>query len=322
MSSPQSDSSNGRVQLGSSGIEVTRIGAGTWQWGDRTGYWGYGREYNANDVQESFQAARAAGVNLFDTAEVYGWGRSERLLAEFTGSEQENGVTLAPVIATKFFPFPWRLTRRQLRSALRGSLKRLNAPKVDIYQTHFPFPPRSVKVWVDEIAAAIDEGLVRAVGVSNYGTDSLRRAHETLERRGISLATNQVGYSLLNRKPERNGVMETCRELGVTVIAYGPLGEGILTGKYEERKLPLRRRVKMKVRRLRTNPPVIATLREIGEAHDGASPAQVALNWCCAKGVVPIVGIKTAAQAMDNFNALNWSLTEEEVTRLDEASLR
>jgi aryl-alcohol dehydrogenase-like predicted oxidoreductase len=299
---------------------VARIGAGTWQWGDRLGYWGYGREYTAADVSAAYRAARAAGVTLFDTAEVYGLGRSERMLGEFAAAE--GPVNSPPVIATKFFPFPWRLSRKQLRRALRNSLRRLGAAKTDLYQTHFPLPPRSVSAWVDEIGAAVEEGLVKAVGVSNYGAESLRRAHETLARRGIPLASDQVGYSLLNRKPERNGVIDACRELGVTVIAYGPLGEGVLTGKYETRNLPLRRRVKMTVRRLPVRTQFIGLMREIGESHGGATPAQVALNWCCAKGAVPIAGIKTAAQAEDNFAALRWELAADEVTALDEASMR
>jgi aryl-alcohol dehydrogenase-like predicted oxidoreductase len=150
----------------------------------------------------------------------------------------------------------------------------------------------------------------------------VKRAYEALDRRGLPLASNQVGYSLLNRKPERNGVLETCRELGVTVIAYGPLGEGILTGKYESKDPPLIRRVKWALRGFPALPPFIGLMREIGQQHGDASPAQVALNWCSAKGTVPIAGIKTAAQAKDNFAALEWQLTADEVAALDEATER
>ena len=315
------------TELGRTGIAISRVGAGTWQWGDSL-YWGYGRAYTESDVEAAYAAAREMGVNLFDTAEIYGRGKSEKLLGRFTAADSNEGEPvsrgdrkkLPPVISTKFFPWPWRLRRGQLRKALRGSLRRLGASHVDLYQTHFPLRPRSVETWVGEIADAHADGLVRAVGVSNYKAGHLRRAYELLDRRGIPLASNQIGFSLINRKAERNGVLAVCRELNVTVLAYGPIGEGILSGKYQSASPPLARRAQWFLRRRNRAPAFLGLMREIGERHGGASSAQVAINWCVAKGTVPLAGIKNRKQAEDNFAALGWRLDADEVQALDAAT--
>ena len=313
-----------RVRLGQTDIEVSALGVGTWQWGDRR-YWGYGREYGEADVGAAFRASTDAGVNFFDTAEIYGQGESERLLGQFV---RESGA--AAVITTKFLPFPWRFRGRSLLDALRRSLRRLQLETIDLYLVHWPMPPRSPEAWAGALADAVEAGLTRAVGVSNYNADKVRRAHEALARRGVALAANQVAFSLLDRKAEREGVLDACRELGVTPIAYSPLAQGMLTGKYSsEKQLPGIRRVSAAVRRAhpksgraRHFETLIGTMREIGEKHGGKMPAQVALNWVICKGAVPIPGAKNAEQARSNAGALGWRLTDEEVALLDEESAR
>ncbi|MCD6289763.1 MAG: aldo/keto reductase [Anaerolineae bacterium] len=305
------------ISLGATGIRISPLGIGTWAWGDSV-WWGYGRKYTDEDIQAAFQAALAGGVNLFDTAEVYGLGRSERLLGRViraTGHEV--------IVATKFFPFPWRLTGRSLFRALRGSLKRLGLSQVGLYQIHFPFPPVPIEAWMNALADAVEAGLVRSVGVSNYNAEQMQRAYDALARRGILLASNQVHYSLLQRKPERNGLMALCEQLGVTMIAYSPLGMGLLTGKYTPDKPPPGLRGQRSTReQLRRIQPLIGLLREIGQAHGDKTPSQVALNWVICKGAVPIPGAKNARQAADNAAALGWRLTEDEISALDAASER
>ncbi|MEX0761828.1 MAG: aldo/keto reductase [Dehalococcoidia bacterium] len=303
------------VPLGGTGIEISAVGAGTWQWGDRF-YWGFGRSFSEQDVREAYRACIESGVTFFDTAEVYALGGSERLLGRFTG--EEGGPA---VVATKFLPYPWRLSGRSLRSALRKSLRRLGMERVDLYQVHQPWRPRPVEAWASALADVAEEGLVRSVGVSNYSADQMRRANDVLSARGVPLASNQVGYSFLNRKVERNGVAEACRELGVTLIAYGPLAEGLLTGKYStENPPPLLRRVRWARRRLPLLPPVIGLMREIGQAHGDKSPSQVALNWLMRKGAVPIAGSKSAAHARSNAGAMGWRLSDDDMAALDEVS--
>ncbi|MBN2390381.1 MAG: aldo/keto reductase [Anaerolineae bacterium] len=305
-----------RVKLGNTDIDISPMGIGTWAWGDSV-MWGYGKSYNDADIQAAFDATVAAGINFFDTAEVYGLGRSERLLGGFI-RETEQPV----VVATKFMPFPFWLTKNALRRELRNSLKRLGMARVDLYQMHFPLPPVPIETWMDAMADAVEAELIRAVGVSNYDMKQMGRAHTALAKRGIPLASNQVFYSLLRRDPEFNGVAQLCKDLNVTLIAYSPLQKGILTGKYTpDNPPPGPRRNTYNREYLQKVQPLIEMLRDFGEAHGGKSPAQVALNWTICKGAVPIPGAKNTRQVLSNAGALGWRLTDDEVAALDELSL-
>lgn len=303
-----------RIPLGNTGIRVSPLGLGTWQWGDYF-VWKYGQTHTNQDIREAFRASVDGSINLIDTAEVYGRGRSERLVGECLASAGE-----PMVVATKFMPLPWRLRRTALLSALRASLARLGLASIDVYQIHWPFRPRSVETWAEALADAADSGLIKAAGVSNYSADQMSRTHEVLARRGVLLASNQVEYSLLNRKVERNGVFERCRELGVTLIAYSPLAKGLLTGKYGPENPPpgVRRRM-FHPADLGAIQPLIQILREIGSGH-GKTPSQVALNWLLSKNALPIPGAKNARQAGENASAMGWRLAAGEVLALDEAS--
>lgn len=299
------------VRLGAGGPDVPAVGVGTWQWGDRM-YWGFGKEFTERDVWEAFEESIRAGLTFFDTAEVYGVGRSERFLGEFIRR------THAPaVVATKFMPFPTRLTGASLAKALERSLKRLGLSAVDLYQIHYPFPPIPIETWMDAMADAVGAGLVRAVGVSNYSTEQMRAAHARLARHGLHLACNQVKFSLLDRGPLHDGLLDAARDLGVTIIAWGPLAKGALSGKYSGDHRPPGMRGRRFTREMFGRlDPLLARLREIGAVR-GKTPAQVAINWCMAKGTLPIPGAKTGAQARENAGALGWMLSEEEVAALD-----
>jgi len=279
--------------------------------------WNFGRgDYTEADVEGAFRASLSVGINFFDTAEVYGGGKSERLLGRFI---KDTAATV--VVATKFMPFPWRLRPQSLLDALQASLERLGLPQVDLYQIHWPLPPLAVEDWMAPLADAAEAGLTRAVGVSNYNVDQMRRAHATLAKRGVPLASNQVEYSLLQRAPERTGLLAACRELGVTLIAYSPLARGLLTGKYSpDRPAQGLRRIMFSRRRIAAIQPLIGLLREIGEGRGGKTPGQVALNWVICKGAVPIPGAKSSRQAEENAGALGWRLTDAEVAALDAAS--
>ena len=305
-----------RIQLGNTKIEISPMGVGTWAWGDRM-FWQYGKGgYDENDLEEAFHASLDAGINWFDTAEVYGLGRSEKFLGKFM---QESGREA--LVATKFFPMPWRIFRGQLHRALRGSRKRLKMPYVHLYQTHWPYPPRSTETWVEELANAQKEGNTLAVGVSNYNLEQTRSAHRVLQERGLPLASNQVEYNLINREIERNGILDYCREHNITIIAYSPLAMGVLTGKYTpENPPPGVRSRRYNSERLRKLQPLITLMKEIGEGHGGKTAAQIALNWAICKGTVPIAGAKNARQARENASALGWRLSQEEIDALDQIS--
>jgi aryl-alcohol dehydrogenase-like predicted oxidoreductase len=306
-----------KISLGKTEIQIPPLGIGAWAWGDKL-FWGFGSGYSDADCKAAFDASIAAGINFFDTAEIYGNGHSERDLGQFVRASK-----LPAVVATKFFPYPWRLRRANLLPALRASLRRIGLERVDLYQIHQALPPVAIETWVDALGEAVQAGLTRAAGVSNYNADQTRRAFDVLAQRGVPLASNQVKYSLLDRHIECDGTMQTCRELGVTVIAYSPIEMGLLTGKYTAQHPPRGARgFRYHRQYLDRIQPVIALLREIGAAHGGKTPAQVALNWTICKGTVPIPGAKNARQAEENIGALGWRLTEAEVAALDAASDR
>jgi aryl-alcohol dehydrogenase-like predicted oxidoreductase len=308
-----------RVELGKTGIYIPPMGVGAWAWGDRI-MWGFGSGYGQEDVKNAFEASIENGLIFFDTAEAYGSGRSEKFLGEFApGGRAPSGQEV--VIATKFFPFPWRLTGSTLLNALRRSLKRLRLERVDLYQIHWPLSLVSLDVWSRALGKSVQEGLTRSVGVSNYSAQQMKRAHNVLNEIGVPLASNQVEYSLLQRAPERNGVLEQCRESGATMLAYSPLGKGTLTGKYRPENPPpgLRGR-QYRGERLEAISKLVQLMAEIGKAHGGHSPAQVAINWTICKGTVPLVGAKNAAQARENAGALGWRLDPSAVEELDKAS--
>ena len=174
----------------------------------------------------------------------------------------------------------------------------------------------------DGLAMAVDSGLVRSAGVSNYGQDALRACHEKLASRGVSLVSNQVQLSLLYPYALTNGLSSTCDELGVQVLAYSPMALGLLTGKFSKDKLPEGPR-KLLAEQYLSDPnfeALIGTLRDVGAAHGGAAPAAVSLSWCIAKGASVIPGVRTRAQATSNVAAAKLALSAAEVARLDQAA--
>ncbi len=275
-------------------------------------------------MRGAFDESLRAGATFFDTAELYGFGRSERILGEFVRDlPPRPSRDSVPIVATKYLPVPWRpRTRKNLLRALRRSLGRLGFDEVDLYQVHWPVQPAIIGLWADGLATAFEAGLVRAVGVSNYSVDQMRRTHEALAKRGIPLASNQVAYSLLDRGPESNGVLDACRELGITLIAYSPLAEGLLTGKFRPGAGPSGYRGWRMRNLVRQVQPIVKELRAVGFAHGDRTPGQVALRWLVEKGALPIPGAKNADQALENARAMRWSLDEEELARLGEVADR
>jgi aryl-alcohol dehydrogenase-like predicted oxidoreductase len=174
---------------------------------------------------------------------------------------------------------------------------------------------------MEALADAVRDGLILSAGVSNYNPEWTRASFQALARFGLPLASNQISYSLLNRAPERSGLIALCRELGVTVIAYSPLMQGILTGRYTaETPPPGIRGFRYSKNYLARIPPLLDAMREIGRGRGGKTLTQVALNWVIAKGAIPIPGVKNLHQAEDALGALGWQLSEAEVAALDSAS--
>ena len=295
-------------------LHAIEMGLGAWQWGDRV-VWQYGHGYGDVDVHQAFLASLNQGIRFVDTAEIYGNGRSERLLGQFLKQTDQ------PVlIATKFLPFPWRFGKGALTRALKGSLARLGVESVDLYQIHWPSPLMSTDTMMEGLADCVKGGLTRTVGVSNFGQSQTLAAYSALARHNIPLASNQVHYSLLNRTVEKNRTLARCQELGIRLIAYSPIEKGLLSGKYGVDSPPPGARAKNYVSLLPRIGPLLKLMTEIGQDHGGKSNVQIALNWAICKGTLPIPGAKNAEQAQENAGGLGWKLTEQEMVRLDEAS--
>jgi aryl-alcohol dehydrogenase-like predicted oxidoreductase len=225
-------------------------------------------------------------------------------------------------VATKF-PFSFLSRASSLPVALEGSLARLQRTTIDLYQIHYPFRWMSIPTLMKLMAEAAQVGKINAVGVSNYSAEQMRSAHAELARRGIPLASNQVEYSLLHRDPETDGVLDACRELGVTLMAYMPLASGALTGKYSATARPAgwrRYTGYFRGKNLAALNGLIELLREIGARHD-RSPGQVALRWLIQQeGVLPIPGAKDASQAAQNAGALTFALDDAEMDAVSQAT--
>ena len=304
------------VKLGQNGPAVSGLGVGTSAWGDPL-LWAYGKNFGESDISDAFQASLAAGITFFDTAEIYGFGESERLIGRFA-QQTEQPIQLA----TKYFPVPWRWNRSAIAEALTASLERLQMSEICLYQIHWPLEFfLKTQDFMEVLAAEVKKGRIQAVGVSNYSAEQMTVAHQFLADKGIPLATNQVPYSLLTRQIESNGILEKARQLGVTILAYSPLAQGLLTGKYTPEnvgELQGARRIdpRFSPKGLKKLAPLLAEIEKIAEKYE-KTPAQVALNWLISQGnVIPIPGAKNAKQAIQNAGALGWSMSPEEVKNL------
>ncbi|XVE83652.1 hypothetical protein DITRI_Ditri16bG0103700 [Diplodiscus trichospermus] len=316
-----------KVKLGGSELRVTRLGIGAWSWGD-TSYW---NNFEWDDrkmkaAKAAFDASVDRGITFFDTAEVYGsrlsFGaiNSETLLGRFIKGRKEKNPGVEVAVATKFAALPWRFGRQSVLNALKDSICRLGLSSVDLYQLHWSrlsSMKNHFSGYIDGLGDAVEQGLVKAVGVSNYSESRLRDAYKRLKKRGIPLASNQVNYSLIYRAPEQNGVKAACDELGITLIAYSPIAQGALTGKYTPENPPTGPRSRIYTPEFLTKlQPLLNRIKGIGENY-GKTPTQVVLNWLIAQeNVVPIPGAKNSEQAEEFAGALGWRLSNEEVDEL------
>ena len=317
-----------KINLGRSEIKITKIGLGCWQFSGGSG--GVGSRYwptlSPEIMNEIVKTALDGGINWFDTAETYGGGKSEKNLANaLHAAGMKNGDV---IIATKWWPFPRRA--KSIRKTIDKRLHYLDGFGIDCYQIHQSFSLSSTKALMNAMADLVKNGKIRSIGVSNWSAKKMRSAHEILEEKhGLPLVSNQVKYSLLDRKIETNEIVETAKELGITVIAYSPLEQGLLTGRFHEdpsliKKLGRMRKMmsfglrpKKKLKRTR---PLIDTLGEIAQAHN-ATAAQISLNWLIdfhGDSVVAIPGASKVSQIKQNIGAMRVKLSKDEMSRIDE----
>jgi aryl-alcohol dehydrogenase-like predicted oxidoreductase len=299
-------------ELGKSGIKISVVGIGTWQWGSRE--WGWGRGYGKADVLAAFDKALELGINFIDTAEIYGRGRSEQLIGEAIRGHLEEVV-----IATKVWP--WNLTSSRMTRAADRSAHRLGVDAIDLYQIHWPNPIFPIRNAMKNMMKLVKTGKVRLIGVSNFNLTRMKTAQEALAPLG--LASNQVKYSLIDRKIEAK-LLPYAQRSNVTVIAYSPLARSLLTGRYTPETKPATlvqaANPRFSHRNLVRMDKLRHTLASIASTHS-KTPAQVALNWLISKpNVVAIPGIKNVEHVTDGAGAADWRLTESEKKELELAA--
>jgi aryl-alcohol dehydrogenase-like predicted oxidoreductase len=313
-------------RLGRTEIEVTPVGLGCWQFSGGHGISGkFWEALPQQTVSEIVAVSLAQGVSWFDTAEMYGGGTSERALAAALGAAGKGNGDV--VVATKWSPF-FR-TAGSIRSTIDVRLRCLSPFGIDLHQVHHPEGLSSVEEEMAAMADLVSRKKIRAVGVSNFNEARMRRAHAALAGRGVPLASNQVRYSLVDRRIESNGVMAAAKELGVTIIAYSPLGQGLLTGKYHDdpgyvahRPGPRKWMPAFRPRGLGRTRPLIEELKRIAAAHGGTA-GQVALAWLCqfhGDTVVAIPGASRPEQAREDSGAIELTLSKSELEKIDELS--
>jgi aryl-alcohol dehydrogenase-like predicted oxidoreductase len=302
------------------------VGLGCWQFSAGRGLAGkYWEAIPQTAVDQVVAASLEGGINWFDTAEIYGYGASERALAAaLRHAGKTNGEV---VVATKWSPI-FR-TAQSIKSTIRQRLSCLAPFAVDLHQVHNPLGLSSVEAEMRAMADLAADAKIRAVGVSNFSAARMRRAHAALRARGLALASNQVKYSLLDRRVESDGTVATARDLGVTIIAYSPLEQGLLTGKYHRHPEYVRGRPgprkwmgRFRPQGLERSRPLVEELGRIASAH-GATAGQVALAWLCQfhqDAVVVIPGASRVEQAVENRGALELTLSSSELDKLDRLS--
>ena len=309
--------------LGKTEVEITPIGLGCWQFGGRGGMgWIIWKSPPQDEADKIVKTALEGGINWFDTAEVYGSGHSEKMLS--TALSNAGKVDGDVVIATKWKPF-FR-TARSISSTIGDRQKYLAPFSIDLHQVHFPSSFSPIEAEMDAMAALVKEGKIRSVGISNFKAEQMRRAHAALAKHGFPLASNQVRFNLVARSKEKEGVLDAARELGVTIIAYSPLAQGLLTGKFHKnpdlvKKLPIYRRIAVG-RTVEKSRPLIKLLEDIAGSYN-CTASEVALSWVVnylGDTIVAIPGASKMEHALQNVGAMNLKLTQDEMTKLDELS--
>jgi aryl-alcohol dehydrogenase-like predicted oxidoreductase len=298
------------------GIDIGTIGIGTLQWGDSKA--GFGETFRENDLMNVYAQAREANIKFFDTAEIYGYQNtkfeqsSEHILSRCIRNEEEGSVKNEKecVLGSKVFTIPWtnallgggfRIGKDSLVTAGKESVRRMGGRQMDLWSIHFPFPSFSQDVLCSALEEALDLGLTKAVGVSNYDKEQLEKAYDILSKRGIPLACNQIEHSILNRKAEKSGLLQSCFDRDVVVVAYSPL-KALKTKDIEQKYVIMNKLCDF-----------------IGQTCSGGkSTVAVQLNYCMAKGCVPIPGVKKADQIKDIEAAMGWTLDAESLCTIDE----
>lgn len=308
--------------LGNSDLEVSPIGLGVIQFaGGSKALQAVFPAIPEDDRVEIVKTALEGGISWFDTSELFGAGRSEEYLVE--ALDRVGEISQQAIIATKWSPY--LRFAGNIKKTFHERLDKLDPYPVSLYQVPNPNLFSSLIAEMNAMADLMEDGKIRAIGASNFNPEQMRQAQSTLKKRGLGLASNQVQYNLLNRKIEFNGVLETARELGISLIAWVPLASGILTGKFHKNpeilaRIPSVRRKKLE-KQLETSRPVIEVLNEISAKYS-SEPAQVALAWLINQGkdIVTLPGASRVGHVLEGIGAMSLSLSVGDIERLDDVS--
>lgn len=313
-------------RLGKSDLMVSPVGLGCLQFSKGHGLGGkYWPVLTDEKIKDIVRGSLEGGINWFDTAETYGWGESEKALSrtlKLLGKSSEEVI-----VATKWFPV--FKTARSITKTIDKRLEHLSGFRIDLYQIHQPYSLSSTTAQMNAMAQLVKDHKIRYVGVSNFSAKKMKKAHAELSSLGLDLISNQVVYSLLNRKIETNGILDTARELGVSIIAYSPLAQGIVSGKFHDNPELIKSRTgyrkymsAFKPEGLEKSRPVVQALEKLAGKYNATS-SQIALNWVvnfCGDSVVAIPGATQLKQAEENAGSLKFKLTKDELEQLDEIS--
>ncbi|WP_239616174.1 aldo/keto reductase [Cohnella mopanensis] len=315
-------------KFGTTDMLLSPLGLGCWQFSQARGLvGGFWPKLDHSLVQDIVRVSLEGGINWFDTAEIYGGGESEQILAE---SLHASGSLAEGVhIATKWWPI--LRTAGNIPLTIDERLRRLGGYPIDLYMVHQPFSFSSVGSEMRQMAKLAEQGKIRNVGVSNFNAKRMKEADRVLREHGLRLASNQMKYSMLDRRIESDGVLDTAQELGVAIIAYSPLEQGILSGKFHAnpeliRQTPGPRRLMkgFKSASLERTKPLIDVLERLAKQYN-ASATQIALNWTIhahGDSIFAIPGASKLHHAQENVRAMAFRLTDEEIGELSEVSAR
>ncbi|MGN0358733.1 MAG: aldo/keto reductase [Blautia sp.] len=290
---------------------LPKIAMGAWAWGnDGT----FGDNYTAEDLREVYETAMANGLNLWDTAFVYGMGTSEKILGELTKDTPAEEL----ILSTKFTPQCDDGSSEPMLHMLEGSLKNLHTDAIDIWWIHNPM---DVEKYTPMLIPLAKSGKIREIGVSNHSLAEIKRVNDILSTAGLKISAVQNHFSLLNRSSEESGILDYCKQNGITFYAYMVLEQGALSGRYDTAHpfLSDSDRGKTYNPMLPKIERLTQVLKKIGETH-GISVAQVATAWAIAKGTLPIIGVTKVQHVLDALKSISVVLTEEEIMLMEKTA--
>lgn len=312
--------------FGQTSLQLSPLGLGCWQFSNGKGLVGkFWPALKGEIINDIVKTSYEGGINWFDTAEIYGNGQSEQLLA--SALREALPVEDKVYIATKWWPA--MRTASNIGRTIDVRIKQLEGRTIDLYQVHQPFSFSSVSSEMKAMAKLAAAGKIKNIGVSNFSAKQMREADRVLREHGLQLASNQIKYSLLDRRIEKNGILETAQELGCAIIAYSPLEQGILSGKFHHDPSlikaisgPRKWSSAFQTNGLKRSKPLIDSLEQVAARYE-ATATQIALNWLIhAHGdtVFAIPGASKIHHAEQNVKAMRFKLTIDEINEISEAS--